>query len=461
MVVSQEFAASPINLAVEDEPLETVIELVSRQLSTDYTRVGETYYLGDRSESDHSVYVARWPRYERDELQEMLNAAIGDEGSTTIGVDGVAVVLAPAPLVTRLQALHAELLLHDSVSWAVQLYVVRDSWERLRDVGVELTPAVEIAYTVAAASSSVSIDPTLSTDLAAGLAGVVKAAGNDAAARAEFAPLLVCSDGVQAKYQDGVSLLIPKRAANVERGTTVQQGFERVEVGLIVSAMVRERSSRQGLLTLEFELSAVDRFIDETPVVTQRVFSTSADVSDGGLYLLGEVSSFEDSDQRDVLFRIGKRDQDRRSAFQIWARVFRIGGLKNGLERTGSEIERTGSEKKTSTDPGSAPVDERALVTGDYGVRGPGHSSPSEWHTDLSDGRRLPDDHQPAASGSENVERESVIDGQNETRLQSVRQRETEPLPASARAYAPVSPGEASGQSGSAPRVRPLGRNNG
>lgn len=321
----------PVTLSIESESLQTIAELFARQLHAEVVTVGDTWYIGDAVASDNALLIVRFPRLAEDELRGIVESALSDTGVVETLSGGVVIVLDSPRHLRRVAELRSALDDVEQVTWGVQLYLVRDTWQHQRDIGLDVVPALDVAYTAAAASGGVlaTVPDGLSRDVVASLTAALRAEDSRADGVARQAPMLVCADGGEATYQDGLDLLLPTGVTDLESGATLNSGFERVQTGLLVTVRVRETDYRTARLQLDLETSAPEGTSSTGGVqIGRRSLKCEADVRDGGVYLLGEVSAMETNTQRTTFLQWGEAKRGTASRYQVWCRVHRIGGTK-------------------------------------------------------------------------------------------------------------------------------------
>lgn len=279
----------------------------------------------------------------------MVTAFQTDVGSVVALAGGILVVSDTIETIRKIDELKQQLEAVDGVTWAVQLYVVRNSQESLRDVGVDLSPAAELGYTFAAASSGLRLGTDLSGELVAGLEAIVRAAQQDDSGSSVYSPFLLLQDGESASLSSKTRWPIRVSSTNVETGNTVDTTIQEVTYGFSVDASMREVDALSGRLELDVELSDVQRLQDGVPVVSDASLNTIVEVVGGGVYLVGSLADRADFESDSELFRFGQVRNAQRGIVDIWLRVFRIGGpVEKGLSHV-ENGERTEGVCETGT----------------------------------------------------------------------------------------------------------------
>lgn len=360
VVITADLLGRPVTIDSHGLPLTQVLRLVARQLDTSVSVEGlgenQVYIFGELSDADRAHAVLRVGRTSISEARELLSTLVSADGQVMVFEDGLCVVLDTPAGVNRALAVLADLREAAPVSWCLQLYIIRDAHTKLKDVGVDLTPSAELAYTVAALSASGGASE-INGGITAGLDAVVRAAANDSVSCGVWAPVLLMADGQQSEYSDATSVLVPQYVVDQQSGRVAQSGFTTVSAGLVIKGQVRETGQDSGRLNVEIELRGIDSYVEGRPIVAGKTLSTAVDVADGGLYLLGEVGSVDSADSRKRLLMIGRTKSIQSSSVTVWGRVFKVAAKKgnsNGTPVMDAQVQERSQERATGPGVGSS-----------------------------------------------------------------------------------------------------------
>lgn len=349
LVVAGGLTEQTVSLSVHEETLGNLLTLVARQVSAEIVQIGSTYYLGQVKKEDRGILVTRIVRLDPSEIEGVVGSFLSEVGTVSTVPGGVVIVSDTVTALQRVQQLSDQLNNTTGVMWCVQLYVLRNSFERLRSLGVDFTPAAEIGYTFAAASSGLGFEGDLASTLTASLDAIVQAEHEDGYGSTVYSPFLLVQDGTEAKLTDGTRRFLPIATESVETGNTVRTGFQELSVGFSLTVACREVDERSGRLNLDLELSDADSFgPGGEPVLTDQSLSTVVEVVGGGVYLVGSLSERQRFGRYSELFSLGATDSRNRSSVDVWARIYRVGGEYRG---------RTERKNGTRVDGESTPID--------------------------------------------------------------------------------------------------------
>ena len=142
-------------------------------------------------------------------------------------------------------------------------------------------------------------------------------------------PMFVLMDGGQSQFTSGESVPVPKKVVS-DNGTVSTSGFEYIQTGLAFNCGVRESTVDTCRLSVKVGISSVVGFVENSaPITNRQDFTTTAYVKADGVYLLGSVKRNSESNNSSGLFGLLKNKANTAGVVQIWARCYRIGGIKN------------------------------------------------------------------------------------------------------------------------------------
>ena len=337
VVVSNRRDDRPVSLEVQDVTVGSVLALVARRLGVEITLSGGVYFIGELRPEDRGVYVRRVRRLDREGLTGAVETLLSQNGRVQAYDDGLVVVG------DRVEVLHRVAELLDRVesagadSWVVQLHMISTREADMSSFGLDVTPALDVAATFAAASNGAGPDGAL--NMGGALSAILEAERTSEAVDIVAAPLFVLVDGGTAELADGDELRVPQFSITDE-GTQSVTGFEVVQTGLDVRVSLRDLGEGRARLELRTGMSAVVGFVaDSLPQINTQRYETTAVVQSGGVYLLGSLERRSQVDGVDGPLRSVRRDEDEARTVFIWARAYRIGGDARPRERIESAPE--------------------------------------------------------------------------------------------------------------------------
>lgn len=324
VVVSSRLDDRPVSLEVQDVTVGSVLALVARRLGVELTYSGGVYFIGELRPEDRGVYVRRVRRLDREGLTGAVETLLSQNGRVQAYDDGLVVVG------DRVEVLHRVAELLDRVesaaadSWVVQVHMISTRDGDMSALGLETTPALDVAATYADASSS-SPDGG-STELLASLRALLRAERSMEAVELVTAPMFVLVDGGTATLADGDELRVPQFSIS-EFGTQTVTGFEVVQTGLSVDVSLRDLGSGRARVELRTSMSSVVGFIEDTlPTINTQRYQTNAVVRSGGVYLVGALRRNERLEGVDGPLRSLRRTEREDRTVMIWLRAYRIDG---------------------------------------------------------------------------------------------------------------------------------------
>lgn len=321
--------AQPITVQLTDQPVGDVLSVAARRVGAELTRRGNVYYLGTLRQSDVGVLVRRSPRVPPEQLRQAIDVLKSSIGRVMTYEGGLVVVGDQVEQLRTIAAMLDELERLPSVTWVVQLHVVEMSEQDARDLGLDVTPALDLAVTFGAASANLAGAAALTTAKAAtlegGLTAILRAAASSETMSVVADPLFVVADGSEATYKRGVNYTLPRRVVT-QGGAVETSGYDTITAGFGATVNVREVGPERLRLKLQFTADELERFINERPVVRGETLNAEADLSSGGLYLLGSMRRERKQSKAETWLRWGRTREVETSLLQIYGRAYRIAG---------------------------------------------------------------------------------------------------------------------------------------
>ncbi|MCE9545269.1 MAG: type II and III secretion system protein [Planctomycetia bacterium] len=314
-----------VSMDVVDMPLPDVLAVMARRLGVDVSHQGRLFYMGRLRPQDRGFLVRRVRALTLEELNNAVGTVKSQDGQAHVMGNGVVVVSDRVEVLQQVSAMldAAEAATAEAAEWCVQLYLVSTSDTFLSDLGIDATPAIDLAATYAWASGGAAQNQSI---LTGGLTALLHASRTSAGASIVAQPLLLLRDGTTASFNRGQRVPLAKRAVS-DQGTVTTTGFDFLQTGLVITAAVREVTQDRCSLKVAVSLSTVDSFdADGAPLTTQSAIEGVAEVHSGGVYLLGSLDLADKAESRSGWLRWGSTQTDNHHQFQLWCRVVRVGG---------------------------------------------------------------------------------------------------------------------------------------
>ena len=312
LVFSESLKDKTISAEIKDSDLLSVLNVISRQLSVDVVRVGNTFYVGNLRPEDRGFYVRSIPGYSKEELSSLGQSLISQSGKVSAVTDGLIVITDHESVIQRVSEVFDQISLLDNQTYVLQLLFVMLRKDALLESGLDVSTSGTISYNL----SENSLDfKDFNIDALFNLANSSQYFDLYAS------PMFVLREGVPAVWKDGQKIPIPRRTVSSE-GTVTTSGYDYVEPGFLVRAQI-SRFGSSGRISLNVERSEVTGYSDYMPIIRQVSLNSSLDMTPFRLYLIGELSSFKSIDSQKNLLSLG-RDKGK-SVVQVWGQFYRIG----------------------------------------------------------------------------------------------------------------------------------------
>lgn len=313
MVYSETLADKEITAEFKDTDLLSVLNVVSRQLSVDIVRVGNTFFVGSLRPEDRGILVRKVLGQDASSLVQVCNSMISSNGKVSVTTDCVVVAADHESVIRRFSEMLDYLDTVESDTWIVQLCFVVLRKDALIEAGMDTTTSGTLSYNISENTFDLKdfkIDGLISVLNTSNFADIYSS------------PMLLCRDGQVSKWQDGQRVPIPKKVVS-DYGTVTTTGFDYVDTGFSVDASVKQ-SRIGGRLALKIEMSDIKSYVEYAPVTTQSVYQIDVDLVPDKAYLLGELSTFK---VLDTTKNLGFLSQDKgKSVIQLWGQIYRIKG---------------------------------------------------------------------------------------------------------------------------------------
>lgn len=313
MVYSETLADKLVTAEFKDTDLQSVLNVISRQVSVDVVRVGNTFFVGQLRPEDRGVLVRRVYGYDEAQLSKLLDTVKSLNGKSAVLENQILICADHESVLRRLAEVLDFVGEVDRGSWILQFYFVMLRKDALLDAGFDVKSSGTISYNV----SENSVDfKNFSID------GFLNAGMSSAYADLYASPMLIIKDGQRGTWRDGERVPIPRKTVSPE-GTVSVVGYDYTDTGLNVLCSISE-TRRGGLLSLEISISEIKSFVQEAPLTSQSVLTMSADMAPDKVYLLGEMQRYKTYDSQKNTLAFG-RDEGK-TVMQVWAKLYKISG---------------------------------------------------------------------------------------------------------------------------------------
>lgn len=313
MVYSESLADKVISGEFKDSDLQSLLNVVARQIQVDIIRVGNTFFIGSLRPEDRGVYVRKVIGYASSELTGIVQALLSTQGKCNVTTDSVIVVADHESVLRRVAEMVDYLDSVDTASWIVQLYFVSLRKDAIVEAGLNTTSSGRISYNLSNNTLNLDdfkLDGLFSFDMGSSFADVYAS------------PMMLVLDGSSAKWQDGEKVPIPRKSVS-DYGTVTTIGYDYIDTGFIVNLTVQQGRRGAARLTLDVSLSDIKGYVEEAPITATSQYTFVAELQPLKMYLVGELSCFSALDSQENILMLG-RDQGK-TAVQLWAKVYRIG----------------------------------------------------------------------------------------------------------------------------------------
>lgn len=328
VVIQSGAETTPVTVTVEDVELSTVLELVARSVNLHLSKSGGAFFVGNLRPEDAGVLVMRARRLSQTELGQVLQAmGGGGQNSRFVATDGLVVVVDQVQVLRRVSEMLAEIEQTESVTWAVQLFVVTMSESAVKELGLDVEPSVNLAAAFAAVSGNAAVAAGEALSAAGSLQASLRAVATNERGKMLADPLLLLVDG-----QPGLVERVrryPVRVATIQTGggSTVQQAaIQEITAGLLCNVTCRELDPVNARLTVKLSASDFEGMAEGLPIVREDRIDVTSDVVSGGVYLVASVEREDDRRSLSTWLKPGERRSTAFGVLQVWASVVRIGG---------------------------------------------------------------------------------------------------------------------------------------
>ncbi len=310
-----------VTLELEEQPLDRVLGSLARHLGTNYHQASPTlYFIGATRPQDRSVLVRRVRGLGSDQISQAIST-VGTDTKIAVYPDGLIVVSGLPETLQRVSQVLDEIESSRPGVWVVQLYLVTMTRDDLTELGLDVTPALDVALTYGIGSQGISAG-----ELNVGLSALLTAARSRSSMGITAEPLFYLIDGEQGHFERATTIPIAKRSVS-DQGTVTTTGYQSFQAGTFVDVSLREMAGGAVRLEYDIELSILRSVTEDGfPSSDNRGYSGKSLCQSGGVYLLGAIDLTEDRTGRGTWLHSGVRESHSAEVMQIWARCVAVQG---------------------------------------------------------------------------------------------------------------------------------------
>lgn len=216
-VYSESLADKQITAEFKETDLISFLNVLSRQLSSDVLRIGNTFYVGTLKSDDRGVFCRKVFGYTQAQLLAFITPLLTPTGK--IATDQSLLIVSDTETVLRRVAeLCEQLNAIDRSTWILQLYLVNLQKDALMDAGLATKSSGTVSYDIS--NQKVNLQ-----DLA--LEGAFNLLNNSSFGDLYASPMLFVREASESKWSDGDIVPVPQTSIS-QYGTATTTGFTNV-----------------------------------------------------------------------------------------------------------------------------------------------------------------------------------------------------------------------------------------
>ncbi|AMV21799.1 hypothetical protein VT03_28110 [Planctomyces sp. SH-PL14] len=311
--------------------------------------------IGALKPSDRAAIVRRVRRLKAADLSSVLCQVLSGIGAVQVFPDGLCIISDTVEVLDRVAAIIDQLEAAESVTWCVQLHILRLSDRDIRNLGLDVVPALDLAATLGAASQG--IPAGLNVNLGATLKGLLDFANEKSRTMIVAEPLMLIVDGDTGTWQRSRQVPIESSVIDPRTGA-ISRSYDYRSAGLNVTVDLRESSWRSARVNFNVQLGDVISGGDGSgpPVIADQSLKVSADVYTGGVYLVGALREGTGNKGAAGALKFGDRQSSDSTEVVVFARVARIAGSL--LPHPATEGPEQGGAPTDPREGGGAPAED-------------------------------------------------------------------------------------------------------
>ncbi|MBS0211014.1 MAG: hypothetical protein JSS27_18880 [Planctomycetes bacterium] len=316
----------PVTLDVVDLGVEDVFSLLARRSGVVVHRVGGTWYLGQFKPEDRSVLVRRVRRLDAAGIRSAVSVLVSASGKCEVFGDGLTIVGERADVLERVSAMLDRLEQVEAATWVCQLHVLSASDAVVDDLGMAFTPSLDVSVAFNSASNNLAL-PGATTSLRGGFDALLKASRDRLGVSMLAEPLLLLVDGSEAEFIRGQRVPVPTQTYIAQGASNnLVNSVNYQQLGLTLRLKVREVGPETGKISVHFENSSLQEYINNIPVIQRESYDGEAVIRSGGIYLVGSLRRHDERHDKQGWWRLGQSVNDSDAILQVWCRAARVGG---------------------------------------------------------------------------------------------------------------------------------------
>ncbi len=345
IVVEEALEERLVSLEVVDQTIGDVLAMVARRLSTQTTRTGNLYFLGQLRTEDRGVFVTKVGHVDPVELQGVAELLLSTDGRAHVSADGVCVVGDKVEVLTRIAEAMELIRGIERDVWLLQLHILSFDTSESEKLGI--SAGLRGAATASAGRA-------LSSGAFVTLDAALEAANAGSRSSVVAQPLYLLNEGQAVKYHRGSKIPVRESIAG---DRTVSQSYKYVDVGLRIDLAIAGLSLDDAVLTVGIANERVTSYEDDAPVIDGTEFATEIDVQSGGEYLVTSYDEVIETSEWWQWLGFGRGKARRTTVSQVWLRAYRVrhastAGGPNQPEVIAELAERSVSEHVNPHDVG-------------------------------------------------------------------------------------------------------------
>ena len=139
IVFSEKLFDRVVSAEFKETDIDTVFTVLSRQLSVDLVKLGNTFYLGDLKDTDKAILIRRVLSHDDENLNKIIRSLISTTGKGEVLSGRVVIVSDKDFVIRRLSEALDDLERLNLNSWIVQLYFLVLRKDALAEAGLSMS----------------------------------------------------------------------------------------------------------------------------------------------------------------------------------------------------------------------------------------------------------------------------------------------------------------------------------
>jgi len=304
-------------LDVVNQPVSEILGVVARRLGVQVTRSGTLYFLGDLKPEDRGVYVRKVTRLDADEVYQAVAILLSEHGRCVTYPDGMCLVGDRVEVINKIDELLNSIQAIPADSWVVQYYVLSVTEGHEKELGVDISSSLDLAFTLHNGEADILNNGLLSA--------LIRAEKSTTLIDMVAQPLMAMLDGKQATFNNGEILRVPQKTVS-DQGTVTTTGYETINTGLTLVSSIRDLGGSKAKLKTELTMAQLINYIEDAPVLSNDSFFTEVSIESGGVYLIGSLNIINTSDRNKHFLNSYEISSQEKRQIQIYVKAHKIKG---------------------------------------------------------------------------------------------------------------------------------------